>query len=427
MASLNPQIRLRESALEVLKVLETKGFKARFAGGCVRDNILGLTPKDYDIATTAMPNDVMAVFGESKKGRSKYKAIPTGIDHGTITVVSKDGPVEITTLRRDVDTDGRHALVEFGGASFEDDAARRDFTINAMFEDRHGVIYDFHNGREHIKRGVIAFVGDAETRIKEDYLRILRFFRFWARFAFEPEAGSMEVLAQNVGGLESLSQERITSEIWGILQADKPQHVIEQMKNVGILAKILPEVIHEDTIIDNLNSLVSVDKHWRPVLRLAFLLADSGTKVMAVEPIGIRLRLPQEQINRIKSFLDALDSLGRIEKTATQAMTFVDLLEKSEKPQVFTNIYKVAMELWLTKHTNSQKLENLRYIAKVEDLKGYLRRTKLPLNGNDVMNHLSIQPNEKLGEILLALKQSFRSEEWKTRTEGFAWLDKYWI
>ena len=121
--------------------------------------------------------------------------IPTGIDHGTVTVVGKHGAYELTSLRRDVETDGRRAVVSFG-ESFQEDSLRRDFSFNAMYEDAEGKLYDYHNGLEDLKNRRIRFVGDAQTRIKEDYLRIMRLFRFWARFDYEPDAATLDVIAK---------------------------------------------------------------------------------------------------------------------------------------------------------------------------------------------------------------------------------------
>ena len=164
--------RAYKDALKVLRSLEAAGYAARLAGGCVRDRLLGITPADYDIATGAEPGVVLQHF--RTEGRT---TVPTGIDHGTITVVMPSGPIEVTTLRKDVATDGRHAQVAFG-KSFSDDAQRRDFTINAMFEDADGRIYDEAGGQADLQAKVLRFVGEASIRIREDYLRILRLFRF---------------------------------------------------------------------------------------------------------------------------------------------------------------------------------------------------------------------------------------------------------
>ena len=205
--SSNPVNRTLKAAHLVLKALEKAGFEGRLAGGCVRDRLLGKTPLDFDIATTATPEEVCNIFKQKD-----FKTIPTGIDHGTITVVYKSIALEITTLRKDVATDGRRATVAFG-SSFEEDAMRRDFTINALFENHQGEIFDYNGGRKDLKERKLVFVGVAEDRIKEDYLRILRFFRFWAQLEFTPDADALKAIEKLYEGISIVSVERITQEM----------------------------------------------------------------------------------------------------------------------------------------------------------------------------------------------------------------------
>ncbi|RYZ53607.1 MAG: CCA tRNA nucleotidyltransferase, partial [Proteobacteria bacterium] len=199
-------------AQKVMTILEDAGQEARMAGGCVRDRLLKTKPKDYDIATVAVPDLICSIF--EQKG---IKTVPTGIDHGTITVVMGGQGIEVTSLRLDVATDGRRAVVSFGN-SFEADSLRRDFTINALYEDRSGKVYDYHDGIKDLQAKVLRFVGEPRTRIKEDYLRILRLFRFWSRLGFEPQAEALPVIAEEARGLEQISQERKTSELLMILE-----------------------------------------------------------------------------------------------------------------------------------------------------------------------------------------------------------------
>ena len=204
-----------QEGVSILRQLKDEGFDSMFAGGAVRDRVMGIPPKDFDIATQASPDEVCTFFRQ--KG---LKVVPTGIDHGTVTVVGKFGAYEITTLRQDINTDGRHAQVIFG-QSFEEDAARRDFTMNAMFEDYDGNIHDYFLGRKHIQEKALHFVGDARTRIKEDFLRILRMYRFWARFDCTPSEETLEIVEELASGLALVSQERITQELLGILNGDQ--------------------------------------------------------------------------------------------------------------------------------------------------------------------------------------------------------------
>jgi poly(A) polymerase len=186
-------------AFKLLKILGD----ARIVGGAVRDNLLGVPVHDIDIATSRTPDEVMAM---------PLHTIPTGIDHGTITVIYKDNPYEVTTLREDIETDGRFAVVRFG-KSYEKDAARRDFTMNALSMDAKGVVYDYFNGIEDAKAGRVRFIGDAKARIKEDYLRILRFFRFTSRFGTKPDADGLAACLALQAGLDGLSRERVRDEL----------------------------------------------------------------------------------------------------------------------------------------------------------------------------------------------------------------------
>jgi len=216
----------------VLARLNHAGFEARVAGGAVRDLLLGQTPKDYDVATTARPEQVVKLFEQCG-----LQVIPTGIFHGTVTVVVPDDEpgtptnlvenedlrfmqIEITTLRVDRETDGRHAVVEFTD-DWEADAARRDFTINAMFMDAEGEVYDFFHGQEDLEHSVIRFVGNADERIQEDYLRILRFYRFAARFGNNdmcPMMSDREAIRRNLAGLKQISGERIWMELTKLIR-----------------------------------------------------------------------------------------------------------------------------------------------------------------------------------------------------------------
>lgn len=210
----------------VLARLTSAGHGARVAGGAVRDLLLGLTPKDYDVATTARPETVVELFEQCG-----LQVIPTGLQHGTVTVVVPDDEpgtpmnlvededlkwmqVEITTLRVDRETDGRHAVVEFTD-DWQADAARRDFTINAMFMDAEGQVYDFFGGQRDLEVKRVRFVGEADARIQEDYLRILRFYRFAARFGDDmiPDLSAREAIRRNLTGLDRISGERIWMEL----------------------------------------------------------------------------------------------------------------------------------------------------------------------------------------------------------------------
>lgn len=221
----------------VLAMLTAAGHQGWLVGGCVRDALVGRPVADVDIATDARPGRVV----ELAKAAG-LRAVPTGIDHGTVTLIADGVPYEVTTFRRDVETDGRRATVAFADR-LEDDAARRDFTMNALYADATGAVTDPVGGLADIAARRIRFVGDAETRVREDYLRILRFFRFHAWYG-DPEAGmdadALAAIAANADGLDRLSKERIGHEMRRLLAAPDPAPALAAMQATGVLAQVLP-------------------------------------------------------------------------------------------------------------------------------------------------------------------------------------------
>jgi len=223
--------------------------QARFVGGAVRDSLLGVEVKDVDIATPLLPDDVM-----DRLTAASIKVIPTGIDHGTVTAVLPDGPVEITTLRRDVSTDGRRATVAFSD-DWREDAARRDFTINALFADPETrEIFDYFDGVKDLERRQIRFIGSATERIAEDHLRIMRYFRFLARFGLhELDAEAFRACTEAAPRLEQLSRERVADELLKLLATDDPRLAVGKMLEAGIFDHIIAGTDEQaGTILDQL-------------------------------------------------------------------------------------------------------------------------------------------------------------------------------
>lgn len=219
---------------KLLRVLNRRG-EARVAGGAVRNALLGEPVADVDVATTLAPQEVMRICEAAGFG-----VHPTGMDHGTVTVTVNKHPFQVTTLRRDVETDGRHAVVAFTD-DWAADAARRDFTINAMYCDALGKIFDFTDGYADILKLRVRFVGKPSARIKEDYLRILRFFRFHARHGRgAPDAEGLKACARLKSGLAQLSAERVRQEMLKLLEAPGAVSTLKVMARHGILGKILP-------------------------------------------------------------------------------------------------------------------------------------------------------------------------------------------
>lgn len=221
-------------ARAVMTMLADAGHQALFVGGCVRNALLDAPVSDLDLSTDAHPSAVMALAK-----RAGLRAIPTGIDHGTVTVIADGTPIEITTFRRDVATDGRRAVVAFADTMAED-AQRRDFTMNALYVDAAGQVHDPVGGLPDLRARRIRFIGDAHDRVREDYLRILRFFRFWAWYGDQIDADGLAACAELADGLAQIAKERIGAEMRKLLAAPDPAPAVASMGISGVLHRILP-------------------------------------------------------------------------------------------------------------------------------------------------------------------------------------------
>jgi poly(A) polymerase/tRNA nucleotidyltransferase (CCA-adding enzyme) len=261
--------------------------EARIAGGAVRDTLAGRPVTDVDFATPLTPDDVTA-----RLNAAGIKTIPTGLAHGTITAVINGRGFEITTLRRDVETDGRHARIAFTD-DWEEDAGRRDFTINAMFMARDGTIFDFFSGRADLAAGVVRFVGDARARITEDFLRILRFFRFFGRYATgEPDQDAITAITELRAGILRLSAERVWSELKNILKAEDPRSAIALMASTGVLDLVIPEGGSPEKFL----LLIARAAPNDPLLRVSSLLTGN------IESFAARLKLSTEEAETLQAY-----------------------------------------------------------------------------------------------------------------------------
>ena len=272
----------------VMAALEAVGGPgcARFVGGCVRNALIGQPVADIDIATTLTPEQT-----DSAIRAAGLKSVPTGIAHGTVTAVAERRPFEITTLRRDVSTDGRNATVAFTD-DWAEDAARRDFRLNALYADADGQVFDpTGQGVADALAGRIVFVGDPETRIREDFLRILRFFRFHAWYGRgAPDAAALAACRRLADGMARLSAERVSSELMKLLSAPDPRAAVAAMDAAGVLSRMLPEA--------RLNPLfdAAVEQGADAVARLMVLLPPDET---VVRQAAARLRLPNAVRDRL--------------------------------------------------------------------------------------------------------------------------------
>ncbi|WP_323779167.1 CCA tRNA nucleotidyltransferase [Leisingera sp.] len=274
----------------VCKAVMGDGAQVLFVGGCVRNALLGEAVSDMDIATDALPEQVVALAG-----RAGIKAVPTGIDHGTVTLIKNGIPHEITTFRKDVATDGRRAVVAYS-TEITEDARRRDFTMNAIYARPDGEIIDPLDGMADLQKRRIRFIGTAENRIREDYLRSLRYFRFHAWYGdqtlgFDPNA--LAAIAANLEGLATLSKERVGAEIMKLLAAPDPAPAVAAMRQAGVLAQILPGA--DDRVLAPLIHLESN----RPVSALRRLGALGG------HGLKDALRLSKAQASHLETIREA--------------------------------------------------------------------------------------------------------------------------
>jgi poly(A) polymerase len=266
----------------------------RYVGGAVRDDLLGLPVSDVDLATRIAPSEVV-----SRLEKARIKAVPTGIEHGTITAVTDGHPYEITTLRRDVSTDGRRATVAFTD-DWEEDAARRDFTINALSADPvTGKIFDYFGGLTDLEQRHVRFIGDPLKRIAEDHLRILRFFRFHARFgAGEPDKAALDACTDRANDLMALSRERIADELLKLLGMADPSNTVEIMLQRDILRPVMPEIGSER--LCELHALIQAERRAGiepdPLRRLAALLPRDPA---VAEDVAVRLKLSNKARKRL--------------------------------------------------------------------------------------------------------------------------------
>ena len=277
----------------LIRLLDRDGQEARVIGGAVRNALMGLPPGDFDVATTAPPDEVTR-----RAEAVGFKAIPTGIDHGTVTIVIEGKPFEVTTLREDVETFGRHAKVRFG-RDWKRDAERRDFTMNALSVSADGAVHDYVGGLADLEARRVRFIGDAATRIAEDYLRILRFFRFHAIYGEgAPDPAGLHAAIVARGGLEQLSRERVRMELMKLLVAPRAGPALTVMAETGLLVQVLGGV----PLLADFARMIEIEAALGlapdPVRRLGAL---NVTIVEDAERLRARLRLFNAEHDRLAS------------------------------------------------------------------------------------------------------------------------------
>lgn len=379
----------------VFAALNQNGYVARAVGGCVRNALLaaaaplGHAPAppqatDIDIATTATPEQTLTLAAAAG-----LKTVPTGLQHGTITVIANGRTFEVTTLRRDVTTDGRRAEVAFTD-DWAMDAARRDFTMNALYADASGTVFDPLGGYTDLRAGIIRFVGDPTTRIREDYLRILRFFRFSAEYGRDaPDPASLNACVLNRRGIEQLSAERIRQELVKLVVAKGAARTIADMAGYGILSEILPIAPN----ISRLAALIERDTPPDAALRIATLTIHVAENVATVTD---RLRLSKAETAALTTIAKALSH--RVELLAGQGadLTTARKLLYMHGPAAYQRIIKFHWTL------SGADQADLAWLALL-DLPNRWQPPTLPVTGQNLLS-LGVAAGPELGCLLSALE-----------------------
>lgn len=353
---------------------------ARFVGGCVRNAVLGAPIDDVDVATVLTPEAVVQALKAAG-----LKSVPTGMEHGTVTAISERQPFEITTLRRDVSTDGRRATVAFTD-DWAEDAARRDFRLNALYADADGLILDPTGaGYEDALAGRIVFVGEPEQRIREDYLRILRFYRFFAWYGRgAPDAAAVSACAALAEGVEQLSAERVSKELLKLLAAPDPRAAVRLMDQAGVLGRVAPQP--ESLTLFEAMVGVSAD----PVLRLSALLPDEAEAVRAA---ALKLRLSNAQRDRL---VEAVAE--RIDPAMSEAETRAAIW-RAGRQAVEDRLYRA----WAS-GADAGVVQRLLALATA------WTPPKLPVGGKDLAR-LGLSPGPETGRLLKAFEQSWIADD----------------
>ena len=392
----------KPSLQTLLSLLQEGGEEARVNGGAVRNAIMGMPVNDVDVSTTLVPRDVML-----RAKAAGYKVVPTGIEHGTVTVVIDGDAFEVTTLRNDLETDGRHAKVLYG-RDWEVDARRRDLTMNALYCDADGKVYDPLGGMPDVLSKTVRFIDDAETRIREDYLRILRFFRFFAWYGqFRPDAEGLKACARLKEELASLSVERIWMELSKLFAAPDPSRAILWMRQTGVLTAVLPE--SEKWGIDNMQPLMRMEQenNWAPdsLLRMMSILPPDPDKMKS---LAARLKLPNKVRDRLVGW--------------------------AETPKPDADWKQPEFEQWLYRQNIQGVEDTLRLSSIVTDApaKKFLRQLKwlkryvrpvFPIKGQDLLNQ-GVQAGPQVSEIMTKLENDWVESGFKpSREELLASID----
>ncbi len=417
MGQLTPQAWMEAPETQrLIDVFRDEGEEIRFAGGCVRDALANREVTDIDMATPLTPDKVTTLLE-----RAGIKVIPTGVDHGSVTAVVDGAAFEITTLRRDEETDGRRARVKFT-SSWVEDARRRDFTFNALSADRLGAVYDPFNGIADLAHGKVRFVGRADDRVREDYLRILRYFRFYARFGRPPaDKDATEACRSNKEGLRRLSGERVWKEMKLILLGPEPADVCIMMRGLGVLKVILPEALGEVTPLRMkawlTNRAIRVNGvEAEAVRRLAALVIPDPGRQLETPPreralaIAERWKFSNSERDRLVALLapemDVSPDMSGSEKRRALHRLGPETVRD-------TALLNWAMELAVTPRLPRARTEA--FIALLDSCHAWTD-VQLPISGQDVLDQ-GIKAGPAVGEILLRVESWWEAADYQPSRE----------
>ncbi len=392
----------------IIEAIEKFGGEARLVGGCVRDSILQREIHDIDLATNLLPNQTIKVLK-----LCNIKSIPTGLKHGTITAILHKRSFEITTLRHDVKCDGRHAKVEFTN-DWQADASRRDFTFNALYADKHGHIYDYFGGIQDLKTRKLNFIGNAEDRIKEDYLRILRAFRFHAKICIGNLSDEiLDVCKKHSHMIQNLSGERIREEIFKLLECNDPAPTLKSMQKSDVLQKIIPkevkcEILSSPLLINTkpptkpsaYGHTPFLDPSLNPIdalTKLVLLIRTAEDRVSLGEEVSKFLRLSNKQKKKI---LFLLSNNIKTELSEKEQKKYISLFGK----KLYCDLIRIC---GIESGTNVDEYISFAHIFNIP---------KFPLSGDDLII-IGHQPGKSLGRNLELLRQHWEDSSYTLTKE----------
>lgn len=391
---------------QLLAALSEGGEEARVVGGAVRNTLLGEPVGDIDIASTTLTEETKA-----RAQSCGFKVVPTGIEHGTVTVIAQGVPYEVTTLRADVETHGRQATVAFG-RDWQVDAERRDFTVNALYVRANGDVIDHVGGLADIEKRELRFIGDAEQRITEDYLRILRFFRFFAWYGSgRPDTSGLKACAKLKSQLSTLSAERVWSELKKLLTAPDPSRALLWMRTSGVLTQILPE--SEKWGIDSIHGLIKAERDlgWKPdaLLRLQAIVPPDAARMAE---LGKRLRLSNAEKARLENW-----ALTDVPKSELSETGLIKLIYSGSRQALIDRLKLALVSARVQAETDNQAMIRSAQLNHLLDVAQSAEVPVFPVSGADLMKQ-GLEKGPALGQRLKALEAAWLASDFKLDKEN---------